>query len=124
METDPLAYVEPSSEIVAPSGEVQIFPGAKSFAATVWLVGEHDRSTMQEVCGALDRLRGNVLVNLGQCRFLDSTIIRVLLEAAKKLQREGFTLEFVVPPEAAEVSRIVEVVGLRDLLAVHPVSPI
>jgi anti-anti-sigma factor len=94
------------------------------FAAVVSLQGEHDVSTADEVVATLRSISGNVLVDLGACEFIDSTTISALITASQELEREGQSLELVVPRENVVVSRTVDVVGLRGLLVVHEERPI
>ncbi len=92
---------------------------AYHYAATVTLCGEHDIATADAIRVALLPLFGNVLVDLSECDFIDSTVIRALLEKAEDLRREGHRLELLVPPEKKTVRRIVSVIGLETVVTVH-----
>jgi anti-anti-sigma factor len=108
------------------AGVVDIEVAAKStpdYAATVILRNEHDLATSQGIEAMLAPLVGNVLVDLSECDFMDSTVITVLLSKARELEREGYQLELVVPPENVHATRIAEVVGLRAFTTVHDRRP-
>ena len=94
------------------------------YAATVILRSEHDLATSHGIEATLAPLAGNVLVDLSECEFMDSTVITVLLRKARELAREGYRLELVVPPENVHVARIAEVVGLRAFTTVHDRRPV
>jgi anti-sigma B factor antagonist len=97
--------------------------GERDFAAVVSLHGEHDITTAPEVKQTIASIAGNVLVDLSACEFIDSSVIGVLIGGSRDLEREGRFLEIVVPPENESVARTLDVVRMRDLVVVHPVSP-
>jgi anti-anti-sigma factor len=106
-----------------PSIEVELRTDAATrFAAVVMLRGEHDIATAPAVGDAIGAISGNVLVDLCECSFLDSSIIRVLLATSKTLERDAHYLELVVPPNAI-IARTLDIVGVRDLVVVHPSRP-
>jgi anti-anti-sigma factor len=112
---------EPSDAVV----DVELVPdGVRGFAATVSLRGEHDLASAAEVTRAIGAIAGNVLVDLTECSFIDSTIIEVLIGNAKNLEREGHFLEIVAPPENSVIARTLEIVGMRDVVVVHAARPI
>jgi anti-anti-sigma factor len=96
---------------------------SSSYAAVVSLRGEHDLASQDAIAGALDPIYGNVLVDLSECAFIDSTVIGVLLSRADHLRREGHRLELVAPPENATVFRVLEIVGVGGLLTIHDRRP-
>jgi anti-anti-sigma factor len=107
-----------------PSVDVAFRPSrASGYAAVVELGGEHDLATSTAILAALAPLSGDVLVDLSECVFIDSVVIGVLLDKQRELEREGYRLELVLPPERVQLARIVEVVGLRNLLTVHERLP-
>jgi anti-sigma B factor antagonist len=84
---------------------------------TVRLEGELDFETAFEVEMRLEQAIARadaVVVDLTGLDFLDSTGIRVLLEAAKTAEREGKALE--IRPGKPQVQRIFEVAGLLETL--------
>jgi anti-anti-sigma factor len=104
--------------------EVEVRPArAPHYAAIVSLRGEHDLATAPVIRDALSPVFGDVLVDLSECTFVDSTVIGALIAASQELQREGHTLALVVPPENADVARTLEIVRIGELLQVHPQVP-
>ena len=64
-----------------------------------------------------------MLVDLSDCSFIDSTVIGSLIAAFQELEREGYTLSLVVPPENASVARTLEIVRIGELIEIHPRVP-
>jgi anti-anti-sigma factor len=117
-----LAVYRTSSNGAGP--DVELAPeSTPGYAATVLLRNEHDLATLEGIESVLAPILGNVLVDLSECEFMDSTVISVLLKKSSELDREGYRIELVVPPANENVTRIVEVVGLRSLLTVHAEQP-
>lgn len=109
---------------VPASVDVELRPHAwPRFAALVTLHGEHDLSTSERVRRALDPLYGDVLVDLSDCSFIDSTVIGALLGKHQELEREAHRLDLIVPVENRVIARTVSIVGLDALLVVHGSSP-
>jgi anti-anti-sigma factor len=107
-----------------PSIGLELRPAnANGYAAVVSLIGEHDSATAGEVGDTLAALDGNVLVNLAECTFIDSSLIRVLLTGATNLSRDGHQLELFVPPANVTISRVLEIVRADKVLVVHPELP-
>jgi anti-anti-sigma factor len=101
--------------------EVDVRPQrAPQYAAIVSLHGEHDLATSAALAETLRPLYGDVLVDLSDCSFVDSTVIRALITAAQELDREGHSL----PPENASIGRTLELVRIGELLRVHPRVPL
>ena len=94
-----------------------------SFAAIVTLRGEHDVATSADVRGALGPIYGNVLVDLSDCRFIDSTVIGALLVKHQELEREGHRLELIASPTNPMIARTLSIVGLDALVVVHDSMP-
>jgi anti-anti-sigma factor len=95
-------------------------PAARSaFAAIVMLRGEHDLATSGQVSETIGSIAGNVLVDLSDCAFIDSTVIGALIRTSKDLKSDGHVLEIVAPPANETITRTLEVVRLRDLIVVH-----
>ena len=114
----------PSDQTPSPDVQVEVRPArAPHYAALVSLRGEHDLATEAVLKDALSALFGDVLVDLSDCTFVDSTVIGALIAAAQELEREGHTLSLVVPPENANVARTLEIVRIRELVRVHPRIP-
>ena len=69
------------------------------------------------------RSRGDLLIDLSGCEFIDSAVIAALLEKFEDLRREGYRLELLIPPEQKNVRRVIEVIGLGTLMTVHDAIP-
>jgi len=87
----------------------------------VTLRGEHDVASSEAITLALTLARSytSVLVDLGDCAFLDSSVISVLLLAAKRAREHGGGLELVVPVEATAVRRTLEISNVQGSLPFH-----
>jgi anti-anti-sigma factor len=102
-----------------PSSAIEI--GAHSPAISiVTLRGEHDLHSWSEITLALANAsqRPGVVIDLTACTFLDSTMLTVLLVAAKQLRARDGELAVVIPRQA-EISRIFEVMNVDALVAIH-----
>ena len=53
------------------------------YAATVLLRNEHDLASSEGIASVLAPILGNVLVDLSECEFMDSTVISVLLKKSE-----------------------------------------
>jgi anti-anti-sigma factor len=103
-----------------PRVDVELRPAcAPAFGGIVRLHGEHDMSTSDDVLGAIAPIEGDVLIDLSDCAFLDSTVIRVVLASFDARARQGCRLELVVPAANTTMTRTVEISGIRELLTVH-----
>jgi anti-anti-sigma factor len=96
---------------------------APGYAAVVSLVGEHDAATSDEIGEALAAFDGDVLVDLSDCTFIDSTVIRVLLTRSENLRSDGHQLELVAPPANVTITRVLSIVHADTILVVHPERP-
>jgi anti-anti-sigma factor len=107
-----------------PVVDVQLRPvHERRFAAVVSLRGEHDLATADEIARAIQAIDGNVLLDLSDCTFIDSTVIGVLFATNQRLERDGRYLEVVAPVQNANVARTLELVRMRDVIGVHGVRP-
>jgi anti-sigma B factor antagonist len=88
--------------------------------AVVSLRGEHDISTAPELTQALERAaaHSDVLVDLSECDFIDSTAIGVLIRTAKQVQARGEQLVVVMPSEWSNVARALRAVRLAEIMPV------
>jgi anti-anti-sigma factor len=89
------------------------------FAAVVELHGEHDLATREAVRVALASRGGNLLVDLSECSFIGSAVIGTIVEAARRLARDGYRLELVLPPADSQVGKTLALVGIHELLHVQ-----
>jgi anti-anti-sigma factor len=89
--------------------------------AIVALRGEHDLSGKQRLTEALAKAgaRPNVLVDLRECTFIDSSVVAAFFLAGKKLGERDGRLELVIPPGAGTVRRVAEITTLAAILPVH-----
>jgi anti-anti-sigma factor len=103
--------------------EVEIAPARGRFAARVALHGEHDIATSGAIREALSPIFGNVLVDLSDCSFIDSSVISVLLADCRERRREGQSLEVLVPPWNVSITRTIQVSGVASILTVRDGDP-
>jgi anti-anti-sigma factor len=105
------------NEQPAPAVEVS----SAGAGAVVALRGEHDLNSRPAVAAALARAsgHGDVLVDLCDCAFIDSTIIGVVVAAFQAQADAGRRLELVVPPAAQALRRVTEVAGLATFMTIH-----
>jgi anti-anti-sigma factor len=89
--------------------------------AVVSLRGEHDLSTRAVLARALElaAAHSNVLVDLSDCSFIDSTVINEFIKASSRVRESGERLLLVIPPAQAHVARAAKVIGLADIVEVH-----
>ena len=89
--------------------------------AIVSLCGEHDLGSRQALAETLARIDQacDVLVDLSECTFLDSTVLGVLLAASQEREATGARLGLVVPPETHIVYRITSVAGVAAFLPIY-----
>jgi anti-anti-sigma factor len=92
---------------------------APGYAAIVKVGGEHDIATIPRIRETLGLIHGNVLVDLSDCTFLDSSVIHAFVDDARERRREWQSLELIVPAANANVARTLRVSGMGDLLVVH-----
>jgi anti-anti-sigma factor len=108
-----------------PEVRVELGPtGHGPYVALIDLCGEHDLATAEAVKVSLAPLRGDVLVNMSDCDFVDSVIIGILIRKARELAGEGHRLELVVPAEAVNVRRVFDTMRMGDLVTIHERMPI
>jgi anti-anti-sigma factor len=90
-------------------------------ASVVTLRGEHDLSSRPDLALALAAAseHRNVLVDLSESTFIDSSIISALLLASKRLQERDGALELVIPPAARAMHRVMAVTGVQVILPSH-----
>lgn len=89
--------------------------------AVVTLRGEHDLSTEAALTQALDEAaaHSNVLVDLSDCDFVDSTVIAALLRVARAVSERGEQLALCIPAAQRQITRIAEMTHLGELLPIH-----
>jgi anti-anti-sigma regulatory factor len=82
--------------------------------AIVMVRGEHDLSK-PELAEALARAsdQPDVLVELPECTFRDSSVIAALVEASPSLWERDSRLELVITPEAHAFQRVAKFAGIH-----------
>jgi anti-sigma B factor antagonist len=108
-----MASVPPFRATVAEIGEQMVL---------VSVSGELDLYVEPELRAALDaaeRLgRGTLVVDLSGVSFMDSTVCGIIVAEAKRRRREHG--ELVLVSNGNRASRVLEVVGIDQVVAVHP----
>jgi anti-anti-sigma factor len=85
----------------------------------VALRGEHDLSSKAELSAALERASASeplVVVDLGECSFIDSTVIAAIVACFAHAREHGRRLALVIPQSDGIVARTAELSGLRALV--------
>jgi anti-sigma B factor antagonist len=102
---------EPSLDVEHPTADLTI----------VNVRGEHDLGNRQALAETLAAIgdRCDVLVDLSECTFIDSTVLGVLLAAAQEREAAGARLGLVIPPGTHIVFRITEVAGVASFLPIY-----
>jgi anti-anti-sigma factor len=94
-----------------------------AYVAVVALRGEHDLATCMSIAEALAPIKGDVLLDLTGCEFLDATVIGVVVSKLVGLQRDGHRLDLLIDPKTY-IARIVDIARLGDLVSVHHELPV
>jgi anti-sigma B factor antagonist len=79
--------------------------------------GEIDAHSAPNLAAALDAAGPTVRLDLSGVEFVDSSGLRVLIDAHQKLQAAGGSLTIVSPSDA--VHRLLQISGVDDYLAVE-----
>ncbi len=81
--------------------------------------GELDLSSVDDLGAALDPGEGGseVVVDLTECTFLDSSAIRTLLAGVRDIESAGGRVAVVAQPDG--VRRTLEIAGVDERLAIH-----
>jgi anti-sigma B factor antagonist len=92
--------------------------------AVLSVQGEHDVYTAptltEQVEGLIDE-RVPFVIDLTPATFVDSSVLRVLLEAHRRAEEEGVGFAVALDQDdSGAVRRVLEVTGLIPVLAVHP----
>jgi anti-sigma B factor antagonist len=85
------------------------------------LRGEHDLGSRQALAEKLAQTGdgSDLLVDLSECTFLDSTVLGVLLKTSQEREAAGARLGLVIPPEAHIVYRVTRVAGIAAFLPIY-----
>jgi anti-anti-sigma factor len=89
--------------------------------AVATLRGEHDLSSKAALAEALVCASEHrcLLVDLGECTFLDSTVLALLVATCQRMWEQDRRLELVIPDDASAISRVITVAGLTTFLTIH-----
>jgi anti-sigma B factor antagonist len=95
-----------------------------SAVAVLSVQGEHDvytaPSLSEQVEGLIDE-RVPFVIDLTPATFVDSSVLRVLLEARRRAEEEGVGFAVALDQDdSGAVRRVLEVTGLIPVLPVHP----
>lgn len=88
-------------------------------ASIVAFHGEHDLNSAAEIAAALKTASAsrNVLVDLSQCDFMDSSVISALFRASSDLHERGGELALVIPADRhGAIRSLFELMGLARLM--------
>ena len=92
--------------------------------AIVTVEGEHDVYTAPSLSEQLDLLleeRVPFVIDLTPATFVDSSVLRVLLEARRRADEEGIGFAVALAQDdAGPVKRVLDITGLVPVLPVHP----
>jgi len=82
--------------------------------------GELDQATSPALEDALTKAASghNVVLDLTDCSFIDSSAIRVVLAGARHVEEGGGGMSLVVP--AAGVLRALEIANVQARVSIHP----
>ena len=85
--------------------------------------GELDLSTAPELEGPLEQAvspgDASVLIDLGECEFIDSTGIALIVRAWQRLDSNGSGNRVVICSDNDQVRRVLEVTGLELSIPIH-----
>ena len=91
-------------------------------AAVVTLGGDHDVASRGAIADAFSvaSTGRDLLVDLSDCTFVDSTIIKLLLQTMRALEENDGRLEIVIDTEShGHVARVAELMGIADVIPTH-----
>jgi anti-anti-sigma factor len=104
-----------------PPGPVTI-EVVSSRAAVVTLGGDHDVASRNAIADAFS-VAGtgrDLLVDLSECTFIDSTIIKLLLQTQRALAEQDARLELVIDTDGhGHVARVAELMGIAEVIPTH-----
>jgi anti-anti-sigma factor len=101
-------------------GTVEIGHHARGMAV-VTMRGEHDLSTQPVLAQALElaAAHSNVVVDLSDCEFIDSTVIGEFIKTSETVRAKGEQVVLVIPPTQTQLARIAQLAGLSHIFALH-----
>jgi anti-anti-sigma regulatory factor len=93
------------------------------YVSLVTLHGELDFGSRPYLDEVFEGLHGHVLVDLAQCELIDTASINAILTKHRELQREGYKLELLIPPARVHLTRIFDLLGIRNLVTIRDQPP-
>jgi anti-anti-sigma factor len=89
--------------------------------ALIKLRGEHDLTSKRALTEALATASAqlNILVDLSECTFIDSTVIAALFRASESLRPRNGRLELLVPQSSTTIRHLAKITALDKLLPIH-----
>ena len=109
---------QPEMSPIDPSRVIVVLAKDPTEDTVVWLGGEHDMSSaeelMQAIATALDSGRSDLIIDLSRVEFIDSTTIDQILAARIRLEAEGRKARVRDPSPAARY--VLEVCDLTHLV--------
>jgi len=91
---------------------------------TIAVRGELDLSTAPDLEGpleeALESGDGSILIDLGDCEFIDSTGIALIVRAWQRLDGGESPRALLISCQNEQVRRVLEITGLELSIPVHP----
>jgi anti-sigma B factor antagonist len=93
-----------------------------SSAAIVTLGGDHDVSSRSAIAEAFSvaATGRDLLVDLSECTFIDSTIIKLLLQTMRALEESDARLELVIDTDShGHVARVAALMGIAEVIPTH-----
>jgi anti-anti-sigma factor len=91
-------------------------------AAVVTLGGDHDVASRDTIADAFSvaATGRNLLVDLTECTFNDSTIIKLLLQTMRALEENDARLELVIDTDPhGHVARVAVLMGISEVIPTH-----
>jgi anti-anti-sigma factor len=115
---DAKRHAVPARDLAAPAVEVAFH---RLGVAIVTVRGAHDLGRTQELGDAIAAAgpQLNVLVDLSECTFMDSSVAALLFAAAGDLEELGGTLALIIPPKATPIQRVAKLTGLTEAMPIH-----
>lgn len=88
----------------------------------VTLGGDHDVASRGSIADAFSvaATGRDLLVDLSECTFIDSTIIKLLLQTMRALEENDARLELVIDSAGSgHVARVAELMGIGEVIPTH-----
>jgi len=112
-----MTLIRPSSLKVS-CPEVTAFEEGRAGRTVIWLRGEHDTSTAMALVELMTRVialdHADVVLDLSDVQFMDSTTVRIIIRARKFLQQRSRRLSVRSPSTFAR--RVLAICGLEELI--------